>query len=656
MRVSTTSPSWQLIGRIQPLVGHGYASRYPALVVRLEGEPLSADVKAALWAALRASCPTMERSTANLDPTQDWPQSVQWLLASWQALQVGLGLPVYEVGRLLGCTSNQARCIVPTFGVAQAAMARVVRRTLEWLRAVSSGDDSATAQAYLDKAIQALRAHSAKGSNVPRFVKAAYELGIPIQELPGGVYQYGVGRRARWLDSSFTDVTPNISAKLARNKVMASALLRQAGLSVPAHQLVANADQAVKAAHTLGYPVVVKPADMDGGVGVAAGLLNDEEVIQAYKNASKHSRHILLEKHVEGCDYRITVFNGVAIWAIERVPAGVTGDGSQSVAELIATTNADPRRGTGKHAPLQRLQIDEESDRLLEMQGLKATSIPPAGQFVRLRRAANVASGGTPVAVFDRLHPDNARLAVRAAEVLRLDLAGIDLLIPDITVSWRESGAAICEVNGQPNLGQTTAAHLYGAILRQLLPEGGRIPTIWVFGAKQTRQWLQALSRQLAATGMSVGVAGNGEVCVNGETIHQGAATTYAAGKMLALHRNVDAMVLAVEDDSVLQTGMPVDRCDALILAGANVKQRQERNRESHQRWMAELLRSLLPACDGVVVAPKIGELKLQGFRELSTATWHEMEGAVPLVCAQTVEMVKALVKSRHADERWGAA
>lgn len=649
MKVLTTPPSWQLLGKIQPLDGHGYGSRYPALVLRLEGEPLSADIKAALWANLQAMCPTMERSAVNLDDSQDWPQTVQFLLSSWQALQVGLGLPVYEVGRVLSCTSKQSRCIVPTLGAAQVAMAHVVWKTLEWLKTVSSGGDSATAHSNLDKVVQALRVHNARGSNVPLFVKAAYQLGIPIQQLPGGIYQYGLGRRARWLDSSFTDVTPNISAKLARNKVTAAALLRQAGLSVPSHQLVSDADHAVRVAHSFGYPVVVKPADLDGGVGVAAGLLNDEEVIEAYKEAVKHSRHILLEKHVEGRDYRVTVFNGVAIWAIERVPAGVTGDGFQSVAELIATTNADPRRGTGKHSPLMRLQIDKEACRLMQLQGLQTTSIPQAGQFVSLRRAANVASGGTPVSVFDKIHPDNARFAVRAAESMRLDLAGIDLLIPDIAVSWRESGATICEVNAQPNLGQTTSRHLYGDIMRQLLPNGGRIPTICVFGAKHTRQWLQVLSRQLAASGMSVGVAGGHEVSVNGETIHMGAATIHAAGKMLALHRNVDALVLAIEDGSVLQTGMPVDRCDALILAGANLHDDQERNKESHQQWMAELLRSLLPACDGVVIQPNIEGLKLQGFREIGSAKWYEMENDIPSVCAQTVELVMELVKSRSA-------
>jgi cyanophycin synthetase len=65
-------------------------------------------------------------------------------------------------------------------------------------------------------------------------------------------------------------------------------------------------------------------------------------------------------------------------------------------------------------------------------------------------------------------------LAVKAAAVLRLDLAGIDLLLPNISLSWRDTGGAICEVNGQPQL----SPHLHHELLPQLVPKQGRIPIV----------------------------------------------------------------------------------------------------------------------------------------------------------------------------------
>ena len=39
--------------------------------------------------------------------------------------------------------------------------------------------------------------------------------------------------------------------------------------------------------------------------------------------------------------------------------------------------------------------------------------------------------------------------------------AGIDLLIADIAQSWRRTGAAICEVNAQPQFATPADAHLH---------------------------------------------------------------------------------------------------------------------------------------------------------------------------------------------------
>src|SRR5690606_15440095 len=145
-----------------------------------------------------------------------------------------------------------------------------------------------------------------------------------------------------------------------------------------------------------------------------------------YAHATGHSSRVLVEEHVPGNDYRITVENGRVIKAITRQPGGVTGDGRQTVAELVADTisKAPPRR------PRDSLvSLDQEACDLLEARGMTIDSIPEAGAFVALRRRANMSTGGTSLDVIDRLHPDNASLAIRAAQALKLDVAGIDLIM-----------------------------------------------------------------------------------------------------------------------------------------------------------------------------------------------------------------------------------
>jgi cyanophycin synthetase len=619
---------WQLLGKVQALTGYAYGSRYPGLIVTFEGLALAPAEQQRLWAFFKQRYPGLDHpeSTAKAPQSeaQAWHNTVEWLLTLWQKMQLCQGLPIHEKGEAVALNGHRARCLIPTLDGAQRAMAVVVQRTFDGLNLSVESTDSSLKEQKWSHALDALAEFSPKGSNVPRFIKAAHELGIPFRALPGGVYQYGLGRQAHRLDSSFTDNTSTISAKLARSKVWASALLRQCGVPVPNHQLVNDAESAVRAALRLGYPVVVKPADLDGGVGVASELQTSEEVREAFDAAFKHSKNILVEKHVPGRDYRLTVFNGELIWAIERVPAGVIGDGQNTVMQLIDQTNADPRRGVGQHAPLKRLIVDAESRGLLLLQEMSLTSVPPKGCFVRLRRAANVASGGTPVAVFDHVHPDNAQLSVRAAEALGLDLAGIDLLIPDIAVSWRTSGAAICEVNGQPNLGQTTAAHLYAQILKKIVPGSGRVPTFFVFGAEHPQDWLNALQNLLEKNGLTVGVVNNDEVRVAGELMNFDAQTSFAGGRMLALNRRVDAMVIAIGDDSILRTGLPVERYDVAVLAGTNI---HCSHKGAETDRIRSLLKCLLPACEGEVIVRADQEVFLKAQQFSRAASWHVVNG-----------------------------
>lgn len=354
----------------------------------------------------------------------------------------------------------------------------------------------------------------------------------------------------------------------------------------------------------------MKPADLDGGVGVAAGLMNADEVRAAFVAAKSHSKRILIEKHVAGRDYRISVFQGQVLWAIERQPAGVTGDGLHTIRQLLDTANADPLRGAGAHAAMKMLELDDEALSMLLAAGLNEASVPAAGSFVPLRRKANIAAGGTPIAVFDEVHPDNAVLAIRAAEALRLDLAGIDLLIPDIRKSWKETGAAVCEVNAQPQLGGVTSRHVYSEVLKALLHGNGRIPIAVVLGAAVVERLVTMVAAKARKAGYVLGYATPNAVWVGEQMVLRSRVDGYRAGQILLTDKNVEAVVLCINDAHLLLSGLPFDRIDLLVLAGARVDpSATDKVARVSDNPLIELVKQfLLPACTGkVLLAPESG-------------------------------------------------
>lgn len=557
--------AWMLASTPRRFLGYAYGSAYPTVLFEVAGPEIAPPARQTAEAGLLRLLPTLEGLWPKPDEAQG-ARTVDWLLALMDAAQQGCGLPVFEPARVVDGTDTSWRCLIPTAPRSIAPLEQLVQGLLRLIPSLAYGPLNMALQTEVARLFTALRDTAPRLSNVPRVIRAAHGLGIPFREMPGQFLQYGDGAKARWLNSTFTDATPYISTQLARDKMQSAALLRAAGLPVPLHRKVSSAKEAQAVAKAIGYPVVVKPIDQEGGKGVAAGLMDAEELAKAFTAASQLSRNVLVERHVDGRDYRLTVLHDRVIWAVERVPAGVTGDGTSTVAQLIAATNADPRRGTGPHAALKKLQIDEGASALLARQGLAEDSVPEAGRFVPLRRNSNVATGGMPVAVFDKVHPDNALLAVRAVRALRLDLGGVDLLIPDIARSWREGGAAICEVNAQPQLGSITSTEIYPEVLRELMGgSDGRVPVVIVAGMDDGGALAGQIARALEARGLVTGLHDTAGLRLGDEWLTQRPVPLQAAGNILALDRRVEAMVLSRLSPDCLTHGLPVQRFDLLV-------------------------------------------------------------------------------------------
>ncbi|MCC6828587.1 MAG: ATP-grasp domain-containing protein [Novosphingobium sp.] len=436
------------------------------------------------------------------------------------------------------------------------------------LLTMPQGEAAARCARHIGRVLDELRRDAPHCDNNTRhLIRAGQADGIPMAFLLSGLMQFGWGSRGRLLWSLATEATSVIGARISGNKLATAALLRAMRIPVPPHEAAPDRQAAVAIARRIGFPAVVKPADSEKGQGASARLRDEGEVERAYDIARAVSPNVMVEKHVEGREYRLLVVNGKLFWAFERVPAHVIGDGVSSVAQLIERYNAHRLGGPGDGLGLRKIVAGPDLDDWLLRQGLTPASVPGQGDFVRLQSVPRVADGGDVVGVMDRVHPDNAAIAERAARIMRLDIAGIDLLIPDIGKSWREApGGWITEVASVPQLSPLSRADIFSALLKTFLGGNGRVPVALVVGANAGTIVAGAGSR-LAQAGLVAGLASEGHLSVGGEVLSDEALEAASAALTLITHPAVDAMVLAAAPGELLRQGLPVDRIDLLVIA-----------------------------------------------------------------------------------------
>ncbi|MCF3574138.1 hypothetical protein [Planktothrix agardhii] len=144
------------------------------------------------------------------------------------------------------------------------------------------------------------------------------------------------------------------------------------------------------------------------------------------------------------------VVNGKMVAVAERVPAHVVGDGKLTIEQLIEKTNRDPRRGDGHDNVLTRIVVDKTVLSMIAEKGHTLESVMPPGEICFLRATANLSTGGSAIDRTDEVHPDNVWLFARIAKIIGLDIAGIDVVTPDISKPLREVDGVVVEVNAAP--------------------------------------------------------------------------------------------------------------------------------------------------------------------------------------------------------------
>jgi cyanophycin synthetase len=423
-----------------------------------------------------------------------------------------------------------------------------------------------------------LYANSSLGPSTETIVKEAEARNIPWMWLSvRAMVQLGYGVHQQRIQATLSDYSSILAVELACDKEGTKIMLQDAGIPVPKGTTIHYIDELQSAIEDVGgYPIVIKPLDGNHGRGIAIDINSWQEAEAAYDAAStaSKSRSVIVERFYRGSDHRILAIDGKVVAVAERIPAHVVGDGKSSISQLIEETNQDPNRGDGHDKVLTKITIDRTSLGVLEKQGYNLDSILPAKEIVYLRATANLSTGGIAVDRTDDIHPENIWLAERVAKVIGLDIAGIDVVTPDITKPLREVGGVIVEVNAAPGFRMHAAPsrglprNIAAPVMDMLFPEGtpSRIPIIALTGTNGKTTTTRLTAHIYRQTGQVVGYTTTDGIYINDYLVEKGDNTGPVSAMTILKDPTVEVAVLESARGGIIRSGLAFDSCDIGII------------------------------------------------------------------------------------------
>lgn len=250
------------------------------------------------------------------------------------------------------------------------------------------------------------------------------------------------------------DKVANDAVDIVQNKYVTKTYLKKSGVPTPKSVMFNKSipdETVLKEIQEMVYPLVVKPVFGSLGKGVFTNINDEAELLHAIDEIRKNDEYdeILVERYIEGDEYRIYVVNDEVVAATKRDPANVIGDGFSTIEQLIEQKNEIRKKNP--YLANKPIKIDEDLKRFLQKNNLTLQSIPEKDEKVRLKGQSNIAAGGDPIDTTDQLSQSVKDVAVHAVKSISgLVHAGVDAIVTD-------DDTYVIEINGTADI----AMHLF---------------------------------------------------------------------------------------------------------------------------------------------------------------------------------------------------
>lgn len=285
-------------------------------------------------------------------------------------------------------------------------------------------------------------------------IDKAYQLKLPCLILHKNLMQLNYGKFQKRVWKGYGDATSHLSAEISTDKHQTKNLISPF-IRVPSGILSSvtreGIEEAIEFFNTQKHnnkKVVLKPLDSNNSESVYTMIESEAEIRRIFKEMRDRGfSKVLTEEMLEGTYYRILVIKNRIVGVLESKDEYVTGDGRSTIQELVDSQLNEKMIGDSD------LIVDMSSSSfhpqhlfLLQKMGKHPRSVLSREEKVVIRKNHDFRGD-----VSSRLHPQTELQVITAVQMIGLDIAGVDLIVKDISMPLDDQDGGVCEINAKPS-------------------------------------------------------------------------------------------------------------------------------------------------------------------------------------------------------------
>ncbi len=407
------------------------------------------------------------------------------------------------------------------------------------------------------------------GPSTQAIVEEAKTRNIPYLRLDEyNLVQLGTGKFHKRIRATMTSDTNFIAVETVDNKVLTSLMLKNAGIPVPEIIQTKKLDEMISFQRKLEKPIVIKPAKSNTPKTICPNLKNTDEITNAFNWAKNFNEEFICQQFIEGNFYRLLIIDDKFVAASKLTPPEIIGDGKQTIEQLIEVFNSN--RVIGDKADLTKVEVDEITQKILSDKKYSMETILPENEIFSLKISGNMRFGGSSEDVTDDVHLMNKFLVERAAKVIGLNVAGIDIIAPNLVESVLENNGFVIGVNAapdfrmhlKPTIGEprNVAENLVNMLFQK--KEKTRIPIFSVTGTKGKTPAVNLIKNCLKNSGYLVGLISSDGLFIGDNCLMKGDMTHPKSVSLVLKDPTIDVAVLETSREGILNYGLGYEFAD----------------------------------------------------------------------------------------------